>query len=71
MVLTTVNLFCVRVRSCVRVCVCVRVGVCVCVCVFPRLIMEFELRTTEDSGLVLYMARINHADFVTIQVRVR
>uniref|UniRef100_A0A8C5AZY2 Basement membrane-specific heparan sulfate proteoglycan core protein n=1 Tax=Gadus morhua TaxID=8049 RepID=A0A8C5AZY2_GADMO len=34
-----------------------------------RLIMEFELRTTEDSGLVLYMARINHADFVTIQVR--
>ena len=53
------------------VCVCVRVCMCVCVCVFPRLIMEFELRTTEDSGLVLYMARINHADFVTIQVRVR
>ncbi|XP_030201370.1 laminin subunit alpha-2 isoform X3 [Gadus morhua] len=34
-----------------------------------RLIMEFELRTTEDSGLVLYMARINHADFVTIQIK--
>lgn len=30
--------------------------------------MEFELRTKEDSGLLLYMARINHADFVTIQV---
>uniref|UniRef100_A0A667YT36 Laminin G domain-containing protein n=1 Tax=Myripristis murdjan TaxID=586833 RepID=A0A667YT36_9TELE len=34
-----------------------------------RLILEFELRTKEESGLVLYMARINHADFVTIQVR--
>uniref|UniRef100_A0A8C3AWG7 Laminin subunit alpha-2 n=1 Tax=Cyclopterus lumpus TaxID=8103 RepID=A0A8C3AWG7_CYCLU len=33
-----------------------------------RLILEFELRTKEESGLVLYMARINHADFVTIQV---
>lgn len=32
--------------------------------------MEFELRTKEESGLVLYMARINHADFVTIQVLV-
>ncbi|CAL8317241.1 unnamed protein product [Merluccius merluccius] len=34
-----------------------------------RLIMEFELRTSEASGLVLYMARINHADFVTIQIK--
>ncbi|XP_041661165.1 laminin subunit alpha-2 isoform X7 [Cheilinus undulatus] len=34
-----------------------------------RLILEFELRTTEDSGLVLYMARINHADFVSIQIK--
>lgn len=33
-----------------------------------RLILEFELRTKELSGLVLYMARINHADFVSIQV---
>lgn len=36
--------------------------------VSPRLILEFELRTKEDSGLLLYMARINHADFVSIQV---
>ncbi|KAG7508024.1 laminin subunit alpha-2 isoform X5 [Solea senegalensis] len=34
-----------------------------------RLILEFELRTKEESGLVLYMARINHADFVTIQIK--
>uniref|UniRef100_UPI003AAF5012 laminin subunit alpha-2 n=1 Tax=Centroberyx gerrardi TaxID=166262 RepID=UPI003AAF5012 len=34
-----------------------------------RLILEFELRTKEVSGLVLYMARINHADFVTIQIK--
>ncbi|XP_055005634.1 LOW QUALITY PROTEIN: laminin subunit alpha-2 [Boleophthalmus pectinirostris] len=34
-----------------------------------RLILEFELRTKEDSGLVLYMARINHADFVSIQIK--
>ncbi|XP_056150110.1 laminin subunit alpha-2 [Lampris incognitus] len=34
-----------------------------------RLILEFELRTKEESGLVLYMARINHADFVVIQVK--
>ncbi|KAG8011413.1 Laminin subunit alpha-2 [Nibea albiflora] len=32
-----------------------------------KLIIEFELRTKEESGLVLYMARINHADFVAIQ----
>ncbi|KAK5879842.1 hypothetical protein CesoFtcFv8_022921 [Champsocephalus esox] len=34
-----------------------------------RLILEFDLRTKEESGLVLYMARINHADFVTIQIK--
>ncbi|XP_032440521.1 laminin subunit alpha-2 isoform X2 [Xiphophorus hellerii] len=34
-----------------------------------RLILEFELRTKELSGLVLYMARINHADFVSIQIK--
>ncbi|XP_071323557.1 laminin subunit alpha-2 isoform X2 [Trachinotus anak] len=34
-----------------------------------RLILEFELRTREESGLVLYMARINHADFVSIQIK--
>ncbi|XP_069017691.1 laminin subunit alpha-2 [Embiotoca jacksoni] len=34
-----------------------------------RLILEFELRTKEESGLILYMARINHADFVTIQIK--
>lgn len=34
----------------------------------PRLILEFDLRTKEDSGLLLYMARVNHADFVAVQV---
>ncbi|XP_036405402.1 laminin subunit alpha-2 isoform X1 [Megalops cyprinoides] len=34
-----------------------------------RLIIEFELRTEAESGLVFYMARINHADFATIQVK--
>ncbi|XP_026197124.1 laminin subunit alpha-2 isoform X3 [Anabas testudineus] len=34
-----------------------------------RLLLEFDLRTKEDSGLVLYMARINHADFVSIQIK--
>ncbi|KAM6915637.1 laminin subunit alpha-2 isoform 2-T2 [Xenentodon cancila] len=34
-----------------------------------RLILEFQLRTKEQSGLVLYMARINHADFVSIQIK--
>ncbi|XP_008282825.1 laminin subunit alpha-2 isoform X4 [Stegastes partitus] len=33
------------------------------------LTLEFELRTKEASGLVLYMARINHADFVSIQMK--
>lgn len=34
-----------------------------------RLILELELRTKEETGLVLYMARINHADFVTLQIK--
>ncbi|XP_029351939.1 laminin subunit alpha-2 isoform X3 [Echeneis naucrates] len=34
-----------------------------------KLTLEFELRTKEESGLVLYMARINHADFVSIQIK--
>ncbi|TNM94817.1 hypothetical protein fugu_017576 [Takifugu bimaculatus] len=34
-----------------------------------KLILEFELRTKEDSGLLLYMARINHADFVSLQIK--
>lgn len=34
-----------------------------------RLIMEFEIRTEASSGLVFYMARINHADFATIQLK--
>uniref|UniRef100_A0A673MRU0 Laminin subunit alpha-2-like n=1 Tax=Sinocyclocheilus rhinocerous TaxID=307959 RepID=A0A673MRU0_9TELE len=34
-----------------------------------RLIMEFEIRTEAASGLVFYMARINHADFATIQLK--
>uniref|UniRef100_A0A671KB74 Laminin subunit alpha-2-like n=1 Tax=Sinocyclocheilus anshuiensis TaxID=1608454 RepID=A0A671KB74_9TELE len=34
-----------------------------------RLIIEFEIRTEADSGLVFYMARINHADFATIQLK--
>ncbi|KAG8582668.1 hypothetical protein GDO81_008157 [Engystomops pustulosus] len=31
--------------------------------------IELELRTKADSGLVFYMARINHADFATIQIK--
>ncbi|XP_066555448.1 laminin subunit alpha-2 [Amia ocellicauda] len=34
-----------------------------------RLIIEFEIRTEAQSGLVFYMARINHADFATIQLK--
>lgn len=34
-----------------------------------RLKFEFELRTKDSSGLVFYMARINHADFVSIQIK--
>lgn len=37
--------------------------------VLVRLIIEFEMRTGADSGLVFYMARINHADFATIQLK--
>ncbi|XP_072533209.1 laminin subunit alpha-2 isoform X2 [Salminus brasiliensis] len=33
------------------------------------LVIEFDMRTEADSGLVFYMARINHADFATIQVK--
>uniref|UniRef100_A0A673MXM5 Laminin subunit alpha-2-like n=1 Tax=Sinocyclocheilus rhinocerous TaxID=307959 RepID=A0A673MXM5_9TELE len=39
-------------------------------CIVGReLIMEFEIRTEAASGLVFYMARINHADFATIQLK--
>uniref|UniRef100_A0AAR2J0D6 Basement membrane-specific heparan sulfate proteoglycan core protein n=1 Tax=Pygocentrus nattereri TaxID=42514 RepID=A0AAR2J0D6_PYGNA len=38
-------------------------------CFSLSLAIEFELRTEADSGLVFYMARINHADFATIQVK--
>ncbi|NXK18550.1 LAMA2 protein, partial [Arenaria interpres] len=34
-----------------------------------RLTVEFEVRTTADSGLMFYMARINHADFATVQLK--
>uniref|UniRef100_A0A8C3JLH2 Laminin subunit alpha 2 n=1 Tax=Calidris pygmaea TaxID=425635 RepID=A0A8C3JLH2_9CHAR len=34
-----------------------------------RLTIEFEVRTTADSGLMFYMARINHADFATVQLK--
>uniref|UniRef100_A0A8K9X016 Laminin G domain-containing protein n=1 Tax=Oncorhynchus mykiss TaxID=8022 RepID=A0A8K9X016_ONCMY len=34
-----------------------------------RLIIEFELQITAESGLVFYMPRINHTDFATIQVK--
>uniref|UniRef100_A0A3B3SLY0 Basement membrane-specific heparan sulfate proteoglycan core protein n=1 Tax=Paramormyrops kingsleyae TaxID=1676925 RepID=A0A3B3SLY0_9TELE len=34
-----------------------------------RLLIEFEIRTEAESGLVFYMARINHADFATIQLK--
>ncbi|XP_059501382.1 laminin subunit alpha-2 isoform X2 [Stegostoma tigrinum] len=34
-----------------------------------RLIIEFEIQTEAVSGLVFYMARINHADFATIQIK--
>ncbi|XP_035384919.1 laminin subunit alpha-2-like isoform X2 [Electrophorus electricus] len=33
------------------------------------LLVEFELKTQADSGLAFYMARVNHADFATVQVR--
>ncbi|XP_067840661.1 laminin subunit alpha-2 isoform X3 [Heptranchias perlo] len=31
--------------------------------------IEFEIQTEAESGLVFYMARINHADFATIQIK--
>ncbi|XP_077077232.1 laminin subunit alpha-2 isoform X12 [Siphateles boraxobius] len=34
-----------------------------------RLLMEFEVRTEAHSGLLFYMARINHADFATVQLK--
>ncbi|XP_042651874.1 laminin subunit alpha-2 isoform X2 [Tyto alba] len=34
-----------------------------------RLTIEFEVRTRADSGLLFYMARINHADFATVQIK--
>uniref|UniRef100_A0A8C6IVT1 Laminin subunit alpha-2 n=1 Tax=Melopsittacus undulatus TaxID=13146 RepID=A0A8C6IVT1_MELUD len=34
-----------------------------------QLTIEFEVRTTADSGLLFYMARINHADFATVQIK--
>ncbi|XP_042733401.1 laminin subunit alpha-2 isoform X5 [Lagopus leucura] len=34
-----------------------------------RLTIEFEVRTMADSGLLFYMARINHADFATVQIK--
>ncbi|XP_062043247.1 laminin subunit alpha-2 [Lepus europaeus] len=34
-----------------------------------RLTIELEVRTEAESGLLVYMARINHADFATVQLR--
>uniref|UniRef100_A0A8B9EMM7 Laminin subunit alpha-2 n=1 Tax=Anser cygnoides TaxID=8845 RepID=A0A8B9EMM7_ANSCY len=34
-----------------------------------RLTIEFEIRTMAESGLLFYMARINHADFATVQIK--
>ncbi|XP_075802968.1 laminin subunit alpha-2 isoform X1 [Microtus pennsylvanicus] len=34
-----------------------------------RLAIELEVRTEAESGLLFYMARINHADFATVQLR--
>ncbi|XP_060095142.1 laminin subunit alpha-2 isoform X2 [Heteronotia binoei] len=34
-----------------------------------RLTIEFEIKTKAESGLVFYMARINHADFATVQIQ--
>uniref|UniRef100_A0A4W3IED9 Basement membrane-specific heparan sulfate proteoglycan core protein n=1 Tax=Callorhinchus milii TaxID=7868 RepID=A0A4W3IED9_CALMI len=36
---------------------------------FHLLIIEFEIRTEAMFGLVFYIARINHADFATIQIK--
>ncbi|XP_006029235.2 laminin subunit alpha-2 [Alligator sinensis] len=34
-----------------------------------RLTIEFEIQTEAESGLIFYMARINHADFATVQIK--
>ncbi|XP_052025259.1 LOW QUALITY PROTEIN: laminin subunit alpha-2 [Apodemus sylvaticus] len=34
-----------------------------------RLTVELEVRTEAESGLLFYMARVNHADFATVQLR--
>lgn len=33
------------------------------------LTIEFDVRTEAESGLLFYMARINHADFATVQLK--
>ncbi|XP_053142140.1 laminin subunit alpha-2 isoform X3 [Hemicordylus capensis] len=33
------------------------------------LTIEFEIRTEAENGLLFYMARINHADFATVQIK--
>uniref|UniRef100_A0A8C4LN61 Laminin subunit alpha-2 n=1 Tax=Equus asinus asinus TaxID=83772 RepID=A0A8C4LN61_EQUAS len=40
-----------------------------CMLLFHSLTIEFEVRTEAESGLLFYMARINHADFATVQLR--
>ncbi|XP_072852967.2 laminin subunit alpha-2 [Pogona vitticeps] len=34
-----------------------------------NLTIEFEIRTKAENGLAFYMARINHADFATVQIK--
>ncbi|XP_044280734.1 laminin subunit alpha-2 isoform X5 [Varanus komodoensis] len=34
-----------------------------------KLTIEFEIKTTAENGLLFYMARINHADFATVQIK--
>ncbi|XP_066470578.1 laminin subunit alpha-2 isoform X3 [Tiliqua scincoides] len=34
-----------------------------------HLTIEFEIRTEAENGLLFYMARINHADFATVQIK--
>ncbi|KAM6465704.1 laminin subunit alpha-2 isoform 3-T3 [Liasis olivaceus] len=34
-----------------------------------KLTIELEIRTKAENGLLFYMARINHADFATIQIK--
>ena len=40
-----------------------------CILLFHSLTIEFEVRTEAESGLLFYMARINHADFATVQLK--